>query len=95
MFDRCEVDIQTQIISLLLFHPSRHAYYAAHNKSNTSQWAKAKTILLKSNTKVVVTQTGVNKGNVRGLPKDIDANIQQVLIRIINGEEDIHLPDYG
>ena len=43
----------------------------------------------------MVTKTGVNKGNVRGIPKDIDTDIQQILIRIINGEEEVHLPDYG
>ena len=39
--------------------------------------------VLKSNTKIVVTKTGVNKGNVRGIPKDIDTDIQQILIRLL------------
>ena len=32
---------------------------------------------------------------MRGIPKEIDGNVQQVLIRIVKGEEDVHVADYG
>lgn len=72
----------------------RHTSAVRNNNRNQTAWKKAIDLLERSKRMIYIPRTGQKAGMVTGIPTGIDGVILQILTRIVQGEEDIILPEH-
>jgi hypothetical protein len=66
----------------------RHAEAHNQNRRDQNQWKDAMQLLEKSQKSIYIQKSGQKKNSIMGIPEKICNTIQQIFIKIIEGEED-------
>jgi hypothetical protein len=80
---------------LLQAAEARHAQFVRKGNRNLAKvWKDAVTLLGRNRKVIKVLKSGPNKGLVTGLPAKLAPNVVQVLTRIVEGDEEVLLPEH-